>query len=293
MQFTKLFNSILDSTIWQEPKETKIVWITMLAMADRGGEIHASIPGLAVRAGVSLDECQNALNCLKSPDKFSRTKDHDGRRIADIDGGWRLLNHGKYRALLSAEERKEYNRRKQAEYRSNRKTDVNDMSMTVNDNKQCQHSTEAEAEAELRTARAPLTELVPAPPAPPPANGAARAAIDFPDTYADRMPTEAARGMLEIEKRVQGLRDIWRSAMTYEEQQAIMANSRCLDSLQPEDWQNIRAYLMAKIPEGMPKWQPRSRLKFLQSVSDVHGYAIEWSRKNPTPDSKPRTGGWK
>ena len=57
MQFTKLFNSILDSTIWQEPPATKLVWITLLAMSDRNGDVHASIPGLAKRAGVTLEEC--------------------------------------------------------------------------------------------------------------------------------------------------------------------------------------------------------------------------------------------
>jgi hypothetical protein len=149
MQFTKLFNSILDSTIWQEPLETKVVWITMLAMVDRGGEVHASIPGLAKRAGVSLDECEQALECLKAPDRYSRTQEHDGRRVAEIDGGWRLLNHGKYRALLSAEERREYNRLKQAEYRKAKPAkDVNDMSMTVNDNVSNAHITESEAESD-------------------------------------------------------------------------------------------------------------------------------------------------
>jgi hypothetical protein len=148
MQFTKLFNSILDSTIWQEPLQTKIVWITMLAMVDRTGEVHASVPGLAKRAGVSLSECEEALRCLKSPDPYSRTKDHEGRRVRDIDGGWELLNHAKYRALLSAEERREYNRKKQAEYRAVKKPRVNDMSMTVNDNVSNAHITDAESEAE-------------------------------------------------------------------------------------------------------------------------------------------------
>jgi hypothetical protein len=167
MQFTKLFNSILDSTIWQEPLETKIVWITMLAMVDRSGEVHASVPGLAKRAGVTIEQCEFALQCLRSPDQYSRTQDHEGRRIKDIDGGWELLNHGKYRALLSAEERREYNRRKQAEYRMQRQKNVNDMSMTVNDNVSCQHITEAEAEAEAekeekkKVAKAPKKFIAP------------------------------------------------------------------------------------------------------------------------------------
>lgn len=33
-----------------------------------------------------------------------------GRRIAEIDGGWRLLNHAKYRHIRSSEERREYMR---------------------------------------------------------------------------------------------------------------------------------------------------------------------------------------
>jgi len=151
MQFTKLFNSILDSTIWQEPLETKVVWITMLAMCDRTGEVHASVPGLAKRAGVTLQQCNAALACLESPDEYSRTKSHDGRRIREIDGGWELLNHAKYRALLSAEERREYNKNKQAQYRAEKAErekckNVNDMSMTVNDNVSNAHITDAEAE---------------------------------------------------------------------------------------------------------------------------------------------------
>jgi hypothetical protein len=158
MQFTKLFNSILDSTIWQEPLETKVVWITMLAMSDRNGEVHASVPGLARRAGVTIQQCNAALACLESPDEYSRTKDHEGRRIREVDGGWELLNHGKYRALLSAEERKEYNRRKQAEYREGKRKGVIDASMTVNDSQsqsaKCTH-TEAEAEAEAEVEAEP------------------------------------------------------------------------------------------------------------------------------------------
>jgi hypothetical protein len=149
MQFTKLFSSILDSTIWSESAEVKVLWVTMLAMSDRNGEIHSSVPGLARRAGITLKETEDGLATFLKPDRYSRTPDHKGRRIEVIDGGWALLNHAKYRALLSAEERREYNRRKQAERRAKQKAlNVNDTSMTVNRSKQCPHSTEAEAEAE-------------------------------------------------------------------------------------------------------------------------------------------------
>jgi hypothetical protein len=119
--YTKLFQSILDSTIWQESKETRLVWITMLAMVDRDGIVRASVPGLADRAKVGIEECKAALIKFKQPDEYSRSKEYDGRRIVDADGGWLLLNHAKYRAQLSAEERRDYQRVKQAQYRQRKK----------------------------------------------------------------------------------------------------------------------------------------------------------------------------
>jgi hypothetical protein len=108
--FTKLFSSITESTIWCEDAEVRVVWITMLAMCDKNGRVWGSIPGLANRARVSIEKAEEALLKFLSPDPYSRTKEHEGRRIEEIDGGWRLLNHEKYRAMRDEEERKAYKR---------------------------------------------------------------------------------------------------------------------------------------------------------------------------------------
>ncbi len=118
--YCKVFRSILTSTLWQEPHPTRIVWITLLAMKDQYGVVEASIPGLAHTAVVSVKECEEALKRLSSKDIHSRTKDNDGRRIEIIDGGFKILNHDKYRDK-TADHRKEYQRRKQAEYREKAK----------------------------------------------------------------------------------------------------------------------------------------------------------------------------
>jgi hypothetical protein len=116
--YTKLFNTILASTIWDEPDHVRIVWITLLAMADKNGIAEGSIPGLAKFARVSRKSCDDALRRLAAPDKDSRTKDYDGRRIEAIDGGWNILNHAKYRAKLSQDDRREYDRQRKANYRA-------------------------------------------------------------------------------------------------------------------------------------------------------------------------------
>lgn len=108
--YTKLFSSITASTIWQEPDGTRLTWITMLAMAKKDGCVYGSVPGLAHQAKVSVEAVRTALACFLAPDPDSRTKDFEGRRVEEIDGGWRLLNHEKFRQIRSAEERREYMR---------------------------------------------------------------------------------------------------------------------------------------------------------------------------------------
>jgi hypothetical protein len=132
--YTKLFNSILASTIWRADDKTRLVWITLLAMADKRGYVESSVPGLADFARVSLADCQRSLAELQAPDEFSRTKESEGRRIEAIDGGWKLINHGKYREKMGADERREYLKLKQREYRDKHRqqpsTNVNKVSDT-------------------------------------------------------------------------------------------------------------------------------------------------------------------
>lgn len=115
--YTKLFQSLLTSSIWSEDDKTRIVWITMLALASRDGIVEASMAGLATLSRVDIDDCRKAVLKLESPDLDSRTSDNEGRRVQKIEGGWKILNHAKYREKMSLENRREYHRLKQQEYR--------------------------------------------------------------------------------------------------------------------------------------------------------------------------------
>lgn len=108
--YTKLFSGITASTIVSQPLSTRWLWVTMLAMADASGKVYASVPGLARYANISLEDTEQGLQALLSPDPYSRTKEHEGRRIAEIDGGWLLLNHAKYKGIRGESERREYKR---------------------------------------------------------------------------------------------------------------------------------------------------------------------------------------
>lgn len=109
--FTKLFSSITASTVWCEPDQTRIAWIAMLAMADRKGRVWGSIPGFASIARIPVDAARLAIATFLAPDEDSRTKEFEGRRIEEIDGGWRLLNYEKHRAIQDEESVLESKRR--------------------------------------------------------------------------------------------------------------------------------------------------------------------------------------
>lgn len=145
--FTKLFSTIIHSTVWREEMHIKVVWVTMLAMADRNGRVHSSMPGLADASRVTLEQCKEALSHLLAPDPHSRTKEHEGRRIEEIDGGWLLLNYLKYREFRDIEERRLQVRQAVQRYRQKKATVSQGKPRKP---KKAQAEAEAEAEAENR-----------------------------------------------------------------------------------------------------------------------------------------------
>ncbi len=102
--WAKLFSSIVTSSVWTEDDATLRVWIAMLATADAEGVVEGSLPGFASLARVSVEQMAAALAKLAAPDAYSRTPDHEGRRIEAIEGGWLVLNYGKYRQQAQAKE---------------------------------------------------------------------------------------------------------------------------------------------------------------------------------------------
>ncbi len=121
--YTKFFGAMLDSSVWQLSKEARLLWVTMLLKKDRDQVVRAAVPGLAHSARLTLQETEVALEELQKPDKWSQTPDHEGRRVIKVEAGGLIVNGQKYRDTLTAEDRREYQRVKQAEYRK-RKKDV-------------------------------------------------------------------------------------------------------------------------------------------------------------------------
>lgn len=113
--YTKLFSSILDSTIWDEDCATRVLWVTMLAMVNTRGQVLSSEVNIGLRARLPLTDVKNGLAKLLAEDPASRTPDNGGRRIAKIDGGWQILNYERYR---TKQDRADYMRKYMRKYRA-------------------------------------------------------------------------------------------------------------------------------------------------------------------------------
>jgi hypothetical protein len=110
--YTPIFRDLLDSSLWASASpSTRCVWITFLLDADPEGCIPTSVPGLARRANVPLEEAREAIALLEAPDPDSRTPDFEGRRVEKVAGGWRVLNFIAKRELAKREAEKARKRR--------------------------------------------------------------------------------------------------------------------------------------------------------------------------------------
>lgn len=96
--YVKLDRSILLSTVWAgQAADVKILWITLLCLMDADGCVYGSVPGLAKDAQIdSLERVDEILAQFMAPDPYSRSKEHEGRRLEVIDRGWRVLNAPMY-----------------------------------------------------------------------------------------------------------------------------------------------------------------------------------------------------
>jgi hypothetical protein len=155
--YTKLFGSIVTSTIWREDDKTRLVWITLLALSDKDGYVAGSIPGLADLARVSVEECEQALEKLQQPDKYSRSPEHDGRRIEVVEGGWFILNRIKYRESGGEGERIQGHREANRRYYERKKATGSDSNSDNSDIRQSESERsgdrkEKEKEKEIWTA---------------------------------------------------------------------------------------------------------------------------------------------
>jgi hypothetical protein len=97
--YTPLFSSLFQGSLCGKFPDL-YVWMVMLGLANRHGEVDCHPSYIASVAGIPADEVGEAIQRLCEPDPHSRSVNDEGRRLIPIPNrgfGWIVVNHGKYR----------------------------------------------------------------------------------------------------------------------------------------------------------------------------------------------------
>ncbi|MBK8772241.1 MAG: hypothetical protein IPM06_17710 [Rhizobiales bacterium] len=121
--YAKLFASLYQGTL-RGCSDEILVFTNLLAHCGADGVVDKHFRAISEETGLSVDRVEAAIVVLESPDPESRSPEEEGRRIIKIDDhrswGWRVVNHGKYRAIRSEEDRREQNRLAQQRWRDSK-----------------------------------------------------------------------------------------------------------------------------------------------------------------------------
>lgn len=118
--YGKIFDSIYDGTLVEDWRAL-ITFQQLIILCDSDGIVDMTHHALARRTGIPIEHIESGIKILESKDPYSRSNNEDGRRITRLDDhrdwGWQIVNHKHYRNMKNHEDRREYKRKKQQEYR--------------------------------------------------------------------------------------------------------------------------------------------------------------------------------
>lgn len=130
--YAKLDQRIVYSSMWEEDGDTCKVWVTLLALKNiHTGIVDKNITGIARLCKLPIEKVEEAFKKFQSPDPNSSSKELEGRRIVQVDRGWRVVNHQQYMEMGWSEEKKEYERRRKAEYRARKNGHTSESTATT------------------------------------------------------------------------------------------------------------------------------------------------------------------
>jgi hypothetical protein len=101
--FVKIYGSrLMTSSLWDETPEARLVFLSLLAIADRDGFVDVpNEKALARVLNLPPDYLERALVVLMAPDDGSRNKAFEGRRVLREGSGWLCVSYKDYRDYRS------------------------------------------------------------------------------------------------------------------------------------------------------------------------------------------------
>lgn len=151
--YGKLFASMYEGSLYGQ-WQALVTFQQMIVLADCEGRVDMTPQALAARTSIPFEIIEKGIALLEAPDSYSRSADHDGRRIVRVDAarpwGWEIVNYKYYRNLATAEDKRRADRERIAAKRavSQPVAECRDLSRDVANVAHAEVEAEVEVEAE-------------------------------------------------------------------------------------------------------------------------------------------------
>lgn len=92
----------MDSTLWEEPLEVRVLFMTMLALKEYDHVVRLPFRRLCKKSNMEPEKVKMALDILMAPDKRSiDVQPEEGRRVKPVEDGWLIVNGEYYRQEMA------------------------------------------------------------------------------------------------------------------------------------------------------------------------------------------------
>lgn len=119
--YGKAFETMYEGSMVGAGLNVFAVWNYCISK-NRSGLVELNPKLLAFVLGGKVEDIVSAVDFLTRADPESRSKECEGRRLVrEAEYQYRMVNWAEYDGIKSIEQLREYNRRKQAEYRAREK----------------------------------------------------------------------------------------------------------------------------------------------------------------------------
>jgi hypothetical protein len=103
---------MFEGSLYAAGWEAIFTFMILITFANKKGEVEMSLDHLSGRTNVPKKILQKGIDILSEPDKESKSKSDDGRRIILMDPdrtwGWQIVNYEKYAKARDMEAIRQY-----------------------------------------------------------------------------------------------------------------------------------------------------------------------------------------
>ena len=115
--YKNLFTKLVESPVWGQNLDVRVLWITMMATADNMGRVIIPTRDLCEMTHLPQTAFVRALAYLVSWQDY-------GMGVREIQGGWVMNNCDQFKQIITEDQKKEYKKLQMRKYRKDKEVEA-------------------------------------------------------------------------------------------------------------------------------------------------------------------------